>query len=135
MLEITITGAELDAFRRAMILVYSARVDALSHELGRALGPDLDVDGIRARRHDVDAAAAVVEHIGWEQPQAHAAARVCAERSLLQAALRAMITDAAEELSAAIESRDWSVVAQRRMRGALERIGGLLDRLAGVADP
>ena len=117
-----------------MILAYSIRADALAHELSRALGEHADVAEVRARRRDLDAAATAMEQVGWVSPKAPTV-RIAADRTLLEAAFRSILTDAVEDLSATAESGDSSAAALQRMRDAVERTRTALDRLAEVVAP
>lgn len=126
---ITIPAAQLEAFRRAVIVLYSGRADALAHELVALLSDDDQVANVLNRRADLDAVADVVAQLGWASGSDRAARQVTADVALIEACYQSMLTDAVEDLQARVESSDWSPEALARLRTIADGVGDLVGRI------
>jgi len=126
---ITIPAAQLDAFRRAVIVLYSARAGALAHELVALLADDVEVVNVLDSRADLDAVADVLAQLGWASGAGEEARQLTADVGLIEASYQSMLTDAVEDLQARVESADWSTEALARLRTVADGVGDLVGRI------
>jgi hypothetical protein len=98
---LTIEPGEADGLRRQLLGLYAVHADAMHRELTACLRKGGDAAGLRARRAEMGAVAALLDQVGWDGGGSGGATiEVAGPRGVLAEAFAALFAAAAEELAA-----------------------------------
>lgn len=129
----TVPESDVEGLRRALIDVYGATCEALSRDLIGYRGGDVGLETVEARRRRVASIEGLLERLGWDLSPATEPVAINADRALLETGYRSMVIDAVEALHEHVESRDWPAATVAQMIGDVDRLQGLLERIADLA--